>query len=136
MSENNSAAAATPEEIEARLADLRVSVVNDVEELTQRLAPNALKAVARSTTEATVADLRERAQSAATGLKARLQGDAGAPLVSADAPRADSLSLIERARRLLDDAQDGDPQALALVTGAVAGLAGLSVFALIKALRR
>ncbi|MDO4901917.1 hypothetical protein [Actinomyces sp.] len=136
MSEKNPADAATPEEIEARLEALRASVVNDVEELAQRLAPNALKAAARSTTEATVADLRKRAQTAATGLKARLQGDADTPSLFADAPRGDSLSLIERARRLLNDAQDGDPQALALVTGAVAALAGLSVFALVKALRR
>ncbi|WP_103061634.1 hypothetical protein [Actinomyces qiguomingii] len=136
MSEKNPADAATPEEIEARLSELRASVANDVEQLAQRLAPNALKAVARSTTEATVADLRERAQSAATGLKSRLQGDASAPLFPADAPSSDSPSLIDRARRLLNDAQDGDPQALALVTGAVAALAGLSVFALVKALRR
>ncbi|PHP53077.1 hypothetical protein [Actinomyces ruminis] len=136
MSENNSTAAATPEEIEARLADLRASVVSDVEELTVRLAPNALKAAARTTAESTVADLRERAESTAAGLKARFSGGTDTPSVSADAPKYDSSSLLARARRLLDDAQDGDPQALALVTGAVAALAGLSAIALIKALRR
>lgn len=135
MSENSSTAAATPEEIEARLAALRASVVSDVEELTVRLAPNTLKAVARTTAESTVADLRERAESTAAGLKARFSGDADTPLASTYTSGSDSPSLSTRLRRLLDDAQDGDPQALALVTGAVATLAGLSAFALVKALR-
>lgn len=136
MSENSSTAAATPEEIEARLAALRASVVSDVEELTVRIAPNALKAVARTTAESTIADLRERAESTAAGLKTRFSGGTDTPLASAHTSGGDSRSLGERIRRLLDDAQDGDPQALALVTGAVATLAGLSAFALIKALRR
>lgn len=45
----------------------------------------------------------------------------------------ESLTVSERLNRLLDDARDGDPVALAIVTGAVLGLAGLSGAALIKA---
>ncbi|MDU0349104.1 hypothetical protein [Actinomyces sp. MRS3W] len=143
MSEKNPAdAAPTPEEIEARLAALRASVSNDVEELAQRLAPNTLKALARSTAESTLTDLRGRAQSATAGLKARVSGIVDAPRTtpaapySAAAPSAGALPWNERIRRLFDDARDGDPQALAIVTGAAVALAGLSVFALVKAIRR
>lgn len=41
----------------------------------------------------------------------------------------------DRVTRLFDDARDGEPQSLAIVTGAALGLAGLSVTALVKALR-
>lgn len=47
-----------------------------------------------------------------------------------------ALSLVERLRRLLDDARDGDPVALAIATAAVLGLTGLTVTALVKAVRR
>ncbi|QHO90250.1 hypothetical protein CWT12_01330 [Actinomyces sp. 432] len=125
----------TPEEIEARLVALRASVVEDVEELALRLAPGTLKTVARTTAAATMTDLRDRAQSAAADLKARARGQE-APLPLASTPKADSASLLDRAQRLFADARDGDPQALAIVTGAAAALAGLSAFALVKALRR
>ena len=137
MTEKNPAAAApTPEEIEARLTDLRACVANDVEELARRLAPASLKTAARSAAESTVADLRDRAQSTAADLKARLRSDDAAPRASTGAPTDGGLSPRERIQRLLDDARDGDPQALAIVTGLAAALAGLSAFALIKALRR
>ncbi|WP_136192996.1 MULTISPECIES: hypothetical protein [Actinomyces] len=136
MSEKNPTPAPTPEEIEARLAALRASVADDVEELALRLAPEALKTAARTTAEATVADLRERAQSTAAGLKARVQGQ-DAPSPAAATPTAGGgASVIARAQRLFDDARDGDPQALAIVTGVAAALVGLSAFALVKALRR
>jgi len=129
------AASPTPEEIEARLAALRASVAGDVEELALRLAPETLKAAARTTAEATVADLRARAQATAAGLKARVRGQ-DTPLAAAATPTADGASVLARAQRLFDDARDGDPQALAIVTGLAAALAGLSAFALITALRR
>lgn len=44
------------------------------------------------------------------------------------------LPLSKSLGHLLDDARDGDPMALAIVTGAVLGLAGLSGVALIKAI--
>ena len=46
---------------------------------------------------------------------------------------AGGLTPGQRLNRLLDDARDGDPVALAIVTGAALGLAGLSGAALVKA---
>ncbi len=45
-------------------------------------------------------------------------------------------NVVERLRQLLDDARDGDPVALAIATAAVLGLTGLTVAALVKAVRR
>ena len=50
-------------------------------------------------------------------------------------PGSEEPGPAQRLARLLDDARDGDPRSLAVVTGAAMALAGLSVAALVKAVR-
>ena len=50
-------------------------------------------------------------------------------------PGSEEPSPAQRLARLLDDARDGDPSSLAIVTGAAMALAGLSGVALVKAVR-
>ena len=131
MTAQNPAAAPaslTVEEIEAQLAERRRTLSRDLEDLGFRLAPTSLKAQARQAADeakvrvrAGLAELKERAQDAADELGSSGQAGAASP--------------ADRARRLLDDAADGDPRSLAIVTGAALALAGLSLYAVVKALR-
>lgn len=57
------------------------------------------------------------------------------PDASSPGPAPQSLGPVERLIRVLDDARDGDPTSLAVVTATVAALAGISVVALVKAVR-
>ena len=157
------APAPTIEEMEAALIARRERLAVDMEVLGTRLAPEALKTQARDTARATaawtrttariVADrartaardaadrARDSARSAAdrAGAAARdAAADAGRSVKSVIAglrPGSEEPGPAQRLARLLDDARDGDPRSLAVVTGAAMALAGLSVAALVKAVR-
>ena len=146
------APAPTIEEMEAALVARRERLAVDMEVLGTRLAPEALKTQARDTARATaawtrttariVADrARDSARSAVdrAGAAARdAAADAGRSVKSVIAglrPGSEEPGPAQRLARLLDDARDGDPRSLAIVTGAAMALAGLSVVALVKAVR-
>ena len=146
------APAPTIEEMEAALVARRERLAVDMEVLGTRLAPEALKTQARDTARATaawtrttariVADrARDSARSAVdrAGAAARdAAADAGRSVKSVIAglrPGSEEPGPAQRLARLLDDARDGDPRSLAVVTGAAMALAGLSVAALVKAVR-
>lgn len=146
------APAPTIEEMEAALIARRERLAVDMEVLGTRLAPEALKTQARDTARATaawtrttariVADrARDSARSAVdrAGAAARDAAvDAGRSVKSVIAglrPGSEEPGPAQRLARLLDDARDGDPRSLAVVTGAAMALAGLSVAALVKAVR-
>ncbi|WP_172191620.1 DUF3618 domain-containing protein [Actinomyces faecalis] len=127
------------EQIQAELAERRGRLTHDLEDLGFRLAPTSLKIQARHAADeakvrvrAGLADLRDRAQDAADAARDRAEdvvdelSTPGEPLAAGPA---------DHARRLLDDAADGDPRSLAIVTGAALALAGLSLYAVVKALR-
>lgn len=157
------APAPTIEEMEAALIARRERLAVDMEVLGTRLAPEALKTQARDTARATAAwtrttarivadrartaarDAADRAKDSArsaadrAGAAARdAAADAGRSVKSVIAglrPGSEEPGPAQRLARLLDDARDGDPRSLAIVTGAAMALAGLSVAALVKAVR-
>ena len=115
--------------------------------------------MARRSAQATAAEWRSRASVGTARLKARvglvkddpLVGssesaatvDAAGPGVrsaSRGAPGAGVTGLPaavgNRLSRLIDDARDGEPASLAIVTGTIVVLAGCSVVAVVKAVRR
>ena len=124
------APAPTIEEMEAALIARRERLAVDMEVLGTCLAPEALKARARDTAR----DAADRAKTAARDAAA----DAGRSIKSAIAglrPGSGRPGPAQHLTRLLNDARDGDPRSLAIVTGAAMALAGLSVVALVKAVR-
>lgn len=135
------APAPTIEEMEAALIARRERLAVDMEVLGTRLAPEALKTQARDTARATAAWTRTTARIVAdrAGAAARdAAADAGRSVKSVIAglrPGSEEPGPAQRLARLLDDARDGDPRSLAVVTGAAMALAGLSVAALVKAVR-
>lgn len=157
------APAPTIEEMEAALIARRERLAVDMEVLGTRLAPEALKTQARDTARTTAAwtrttarivadrartaarDAADRARDSArsavdrAGAAARdAAADAGRSVKSVIAglrPGSEEPGPAQRLARLLDDARDGDPRSLAVVTGAAMALAGLSVAALVKVVR-
>ena len=157
------APAPTIEEMEAALVARRERLAVDMEVLGTRLAPEALKTQARDTARTTAAwarttartvadrtktaarDAADRAKDSArsavdrAGAAARdAAADAGRSVKSVIAglhPGSEEPGPAQRLARLLDDARDGDPRSLAIVTGAAMTLTGLSAVALVKAVR-
>ena len=157
------APAPTIEEMEAALVARRERLAVDMEVLGTCLAPEALKARARDTARDAADRAKDSARSAAalTGAAARdaadraktatrdaadrarvaardAAADAGRSIKSAIAglrPGSGRPGPAQHLTRLLNDARDGDPRSLAIVTGAAMALAGLSVVALVKAVR-
>lgn len=146
------APAPTIEEMEAALVARRERLAVDMEVLGTCLTPEALKARARDTARDAADRAKDSARSAAalTGAAARdaadraktaardAAADAGRSIKSAIAglrPGSGRPGPAQHLTRLLNDARDGDPRSLAIVTGAAMALAGLSVVALVKAVR-
>ena len=135
------APAPTIEEMEAALIARRERLAVDMEVLGTRLAPEALKTQAKDTARTTAAWTRTTARIVADRAKTAARdaaADAGRSVKSVIAglrPGSEEPGPAQRLARLLDDARDGDPRSLAVVTGAAMALAGLSVAALVKAVR-
>lgn len=157
------APAPTIEEMEAALVARRERLAVDMEVLGTCLAPEALKARARDTardaadrakdsarsaaalTGAAARDAADRAKTAARDAADRARvatrdaaADAGRSIKSAIAglrPGSGRPGPAQHLTRLLNDARDGDPRSLAIVTGAAMTLTGLSAVALVKAVR-
>ena len=98
-----------PQDVEADLARRRAALVA----LGEFIAPAHVKAMASEAVSSRVTRIRTRVTEALSPQR-----------------------LKAKATRLVDDARDGDPASLSLLTGLAAGLAILSTVALVKALRR
>ncbi|RJF41920.1 DUF3618 domain-containing protein [Actinomyces sp. 2119] len=139
------------EEIAADLEARRRALASDVDEVAARLAPASLKRMAQETADAAAASLRSRTQAlreraeeltSQAGLTSPPHsasvygGDPGTPPLTEAAPGAtEPLTLSQRLTRLLDDARDGDPVSLAVVTAAGLTVAGLGILTLTRVIR-
>lgn len=111
---------------DAVLSDMearRLALAADVDELAARLAPNNLAKVAKLKAREKVDDLRHQAASkvgdAVGQVKDRLASLAGGgtdPNGGVDSYEPGTLTLGQRISRLFDDARDGDPASLGIVT--------------------
>ena len=135
-------AAPSADEVLSNLAARRLALAADVDELAARLAPNNLAKVAKLKAREKVQGLRSQAVSKAeekVGLvKNRLVSLAGGgtdPEGGVDTYEPGTLTLGQRVSRLFDDARDGDPASLGIVTVAGLALAGLSVTATVAAVK-
>ena len=134
-----SAAQAAPS-ADAVLSDMaarRLALAADVDELAARLAK-----VAKLKAREQVQDLRSQAVSKVEErvgqVKSRLTSLVGGgtdPNGGVDSYEPGTLTLGQRVTRLFDDARDGDPASLGIVTAAGLALAGLSVTATVAAVK-
>lgn len=157
---------ASVEEIEAALATRRAALTEDLEVLGTRLAPAALRNQATQAGQDALHQARSQVEELRGNLTDRVHslltrdGHTAVPalagaygIVPGQVPAGRDLGgrrtqvgtvfepsplrrVQERLQRLVDDARDGDPTSLAVVTGAVLALAGLSAVAVVKAVRR
>ena len=135
-------AAPSADDVMSDLAARRLALAADVDELAARLAPNNLAKVAKLKAREKVQDLRSqavgKAENAVGQVKNRLASLAGGgtdPDGGVDSYEPGTLTLGERVTRLFDDARDGDPASLGIVTVAGLALAGLSVTATVAAVK-
>lgn len=136
------------DELAARLApaSLKRSALESADSAVSALRARGqeLGAQARQRAQDLGAQARQRAQGLLPSGHSQPRADGGGPGDQGAAAQAygihpepvveEGLPIGQRLSRLLDDARDGDPVALAIVTGVIAGLAGLSGAALIKAI--
>ena len=135
-------AAPSADDVLSDLAARRLALAADVDELAARLAPNNLAKVAKLKAREKVQELRSQAvskvQDTAGQVKNRLVSLAGGgtdPEGGVDTYDPSTLTLGQRVSRLFDDARDGDPASLGIVTVAGLALAGLSVTATVAAVK-
>ena len=135
-------AAPSADAVLSDLAARRLALAADVDELAARLAPNNLAKVAKLKAREKVQDLRSQVVSKAEDtvgqVKNRLASLAGGgtdPEGGVDTYEPGTLTLGQRVSRLFDDARDGDPASLGIVTVAGLALAGLSVTATVAAVK-
>ena len=135
-------AAPSADDVMSDLAARRLTLAADVDELAARLAPNNLAKVAKLKALEKVQELRSqavsKAQETAGQVKNRLASLAGGgtdPEGGGDTYDPSTLPLGQRVSRLFDDARDGDPASLGIVTVAGLALAGLSVTATVAAVK-
>ncbi len=124
-------AAPSADAVLSDMAARRLALAADVDELAARLAPHNLAKVAKLKAREKVQDLRSQAVSKAEDtvgqVKNRLASLAGGgtdPNGGVDTYEAGTLTLGQRVTRLFDDARDGDPASLGIVTAAGLALAG------------
>ena len=99
--------------IEAELATRRSALLEDASALGAFLAPEHLKGMANEVASSAVADAKSRALEA-----------------------IHPSTMAARFNRLLDDARDGDPTSLGVVTVAALGLISVSLMLVVRATRR
>ena len=125
-------------DMEARRKALAV----DIDELAARLVPDNLTKMAKLKAREKVEDLRSqalgKAEEAVGQVKSRLTSLVGGGTDEAggvDPYEPGTMPLGQRVARLFDDARDGDPASLGIVTVAGLALAGLSVTATVAAFK-
>ena len=117
MSDTSKAPKRSAEEIEADLARTRAELTDTVNILSERLSPKTQIENAKQTAKAAAGDLNEKAMAFA---------DTAAGKASEFAETASV-----KAKDVIEEAAEGDPKAIAIIGGAVAG-AVLLVTALIR----
>ena len=135
-------AAPSADAVLSDMAARRLALAADVDELAARLAPNNLAKVAKLKAREQVQNLRSQAVSKVEErvgqVKSRLTSLVGGgtdPNGGVDSYEPGTLTLGQRVTRLFDDARDGDPASLGIVTAAGFALAGLSVTATVAAVK-
>ena len=135
-------AAPSADDVMSDMAARRLTLAADVDELAARLAPNNLARVAKLKAREKVQELRSQAVSKVEDtvgqVKNRLVSLAGGgtdPEGGVDTSEPGTLTFGQRVSRLFDDARDGDPASLGIVTVAGLALAGLSVTATVAAVK-
>ena len=135
-------AAPSADAVLSDMAARRQALAADVDELAARLAPHHLAKVAKLKAREQVQDLRRQAASKVEErvgqVKSRLTSLVGGgtdPNGGVDSYEPGTLTLGQRVTRLFDDARDGDPASLGIVTAAGLALAGLSVTATVAAVK-
>ena len=135
-------AAPSADDVLSDMAARRLTLAADVDELAARLAPNNLAKVAKLKAREKVQGLRSQAVSKVEErvgqVKSRLTSLVGGgtdPNGGVDSYEPGTLTLGQRVTRLFDDARDGDPASLGIVTAAGLALAGLSVTATVAAVK-
>ena len=135
-------AAPSADAVLSDMAARRLALAADVDELAARLAPHNLAKVAKLKAREQVQDLRSQAVSKVEErvgqVKSRLTSLVGGgtdPNGGVDSYEPGTLTLGQRVTRLFDDARDGDPASLGIVTAAGLALAGLSVTATVDAVK-
>ena len=125
-------------DMEARRKALAV----DIDELAARLVPDNLTKMAKLKAREKVEDLRSqalgKAEEAVGQVKSRLTSLVGSGTDEAggvDPYEPGTMTLGQRVARLFNDARDGDPASLGIVTVAGLALAGLSVTATVAAVK-
>lgn len=119
----------TAAEIEAEIAQTRTDLTETVNALTDRLSPKNQLAGAKESAIAAADKLADKA--------AGFLSTAGEATVSfADDATEMARTLVDevkvKAKSLADDAVEGDPKALAIISGAVAGTAALIAAAFLR----
>ena len=130
---------------DALLSDMearRKALAVDIDELAARLVPDNLTKMVKLKARQKVEDLRGqalgKAEDAVGQVKNRLTSLVGGgtdPNGGVDSYEPGTLTLGQRVSRLFDDARDGDPASLGIVTVAGIALAGLSVTATVAAVK-
>ena len=117
-------AALSADAVLSDMAARRLALAADVDELAARLAPNNLAKVAKLKAREKVQDLRSQAVSKVEErvgqVKSRLTSLVGGgtdPNGGVDSYEPGTLTLGQRVTRLFNDARDGDPASLGIVTG-------------------
>ena len=135
-------AAPSADAVLSDMAARRQALAADVEQLAPRLAPPNQAKGAQHNAREQVQDLRSQAVSKVEErvgqVKSRLTSLVGGgtdPNGGVDSYEPGTLTLGQRVTRLFDDARDGDPASLGIVTAAGLALAGLSVTATVAAVK-
>ena len=135
-------AAPSADAVLSDMAARRPALAADGDEHAARLAPHNLAKVAKLKAREQVQDLRRQAASKVEErvgqVKSRLTSLVGGgtdPNGGVDSYEPGTLTLGQRVTRLFDDARDGDPTSLGIVTVTGLTLAGLSVTATVAAVR-
>ena len=122
-------AAPSADAVLSDMAARRLALAADVDELAARLAPNNLAKVAKLKAREKVQDLRSQAVSKAEDTVGQVKNRLASLAGGGTDPNG------QRVTRLFDDARDGDPASLGIVTAAGLALAGLSVTATVAAVK-
>ena len=118
MSDTTKAPKRSAEEIEADLARTRSELTDTVNLLSNRLSPKTQLDNAKQTAKATAADLNEKA------------------MAWADTAAGKAASFAETAsvksKDVVEEAAEGDPKAIAIIGGVVAGAAAIIAAAFLR----
>ena len=118
MSDSSKAPKRSAEQMEADLARTRAELTDTVNVLSERLSPKTQIENAKQTAKATAADLNDKAMAWADTATGKAAGFAETASV--------------KAKDVVEEAAEGDPRAIAIIGGVVAGAAALIAGAFLR----